>query len=255
MKLKFYEVLMLTLYHYGDSLCSMKTRFCLFEKGVTFESHFIDLLKWEHLTEDYKAINPNSVVPAIVHNNIPIIESTIINQYIDEVFDGPPLTPKSPVLKAKMRIWTKLQDDVVHPAIQKPTFNLLVKPILEKKTDTELDDWLSNHPLEKSRELFKGAAREPINQGALEDAKRQFKLVFTRMENTLIDSKWLCGSQFTLADIALAPSIDRLEQCNWQDLFDDFPHVIKWCDRIKKRETYHKMRPTAEQRFGNRSQR
>ena len=49
---------MLTLYHYGDSLCSMKTRFCLFEKGVTFESHFIDLLKWEHLTEDYKAINP-----------------------------------------------------------------------------------------------------------------------------------------------------------------------------------------------------
>ena len=124
---------MLTLYHYGDSLCSMKTRFCLIEKGVEYTSHFIDLLKWEHLSEEYKKLNPNSVVPTIVHDGVPIIESTIINQYIDEVFDGPALTPKSPLLRARMRIWTKLQDDIVHPAIQKPTFNLLIKPILEKK--------------------------------------------------------------------------------------------------------------------------
>ena len=242
---------MLKLYHYGDSLCSMKTRFCLLEKGVQFESHFIDLLKWEHLTEDYKKINPNSVVPTIIHNDIPIIESTIINQYIDEVFEGPPLTPKTPHLKAKMRIWTKLQDDVVHPAIQKPTFNLLVKPILEKKTDTELDEWLNNHPLEKSRKLFKNAARGPVNEEALQDARNQFNFVFTRMEDALINSEWLCGDQFTLADIAFAPSIDRLGQCDWLQLFDKFPNVIKWCDRVTKREAYKKMCPSNEQRFSS----
>jgi len=240
---------MLELYHYGDSLCSMKTRFCLIEKGVVFESHFIDLLKWEHLTEDYKKLNPNSVVPTIVHDGTPIIESTIINQYIDEVFDGPSLTPKSSILRAKMRVWTKLQDDVIHPAIQKPTFNLLVKPMLEKKTDKELDDWLSSHPLEKSRKLFKGAARGPINEEALQDARNQFNFVFAKMEQALSENKWLCGSQFTLADIAFGPSIDRLGQCNWLELFDKFPNVTEWCDRISKRAAYSKMRPTEEQRF------
>ena len=240
---------MLELYHYGDSLCSMKTRFCLIEKGVVFESHFIDLLKWEHLTEDYKKLNPNSVVPTIVHDGTPIIESTIINQYIDEVFDGPSLTPNSPISRAKMRVWTKLQDDVIHPAIQKPTFNLLVKPMLEKKTDKELDDWLSTHPLEKSRKLFKDAARGPINEEALQDARNQFNFVFAKMEQALSENKWLCGSQFTLADIAFGPSIDRLGQCNWLELFDKFPNVTEWCDRISKRVAYSKMRPTEEQRF------
>jgi glutathione S-transferase len=227
----------------------MKTRFCLLEKGVAFESHFIDLLKWEHLTEDYKKLNPNSVVPTIVHDGNPIIESTIINQYIDEVFDGPSLTPNSPISRAKMRVWTKLQDDVIHPAIQKPTFNLLVKPMLEKKSDKELDDWLSTHPLEKSRKLFKDAARGPINEEALQDARNQFNFVFAKMEQALSENKWLCGSQFTLADIAFGPSIDRLGQCNWLELFDKFPNVTKWCDRISKRAAYSKMRPTEEQRF------
>ena len=58
---------MLELYHYGDSLCSMKVRFGLFEKGVEFKSRYVDLLNWEHLTDKYKKLNPNAVVPTIVH--------------------------------------------------------------------------------------------------------------------------------------------------------------------------------------------
>jgi glutathione S-transferase len=186
-----------------------------------------------------------------VHDGAPIIESTIINQYIDEVFDGPLLTPKSPILRAQMRVWTKLQDDVVHPAIQKPTFNLLVKPMLEKKSDKELEDWLSTHPLKKSRELFKGAARGPINEEALQDARNQFDFIFAKMEHALAEDQWLCGEQFTLADIAFAPSIDRLGQCGWLEIFDKFPKVSHWCDRISKRKAYSQMRPTKEQRFSS----
>ena len=241
---------MLELYHYGDSLCSMKTRFCLFEKGVEFESHFVDLLNWENLTEDYKKLNPNAVVPTIVHDGVPIIESSVINQYIDEVFDGPSLTPEDPSVRASMRILIKLQDDVVHPAIQKPTFNLLIKPILSKKSDDELDEWLSTHPLEKSRKLFKGAARGPVNEEALEDARSQFNFVFGRMELALENGDWLCGDQFSLADIAYAPAIDRLEQCGWLGLFDDYPKVSKWCGRIRERDAFARMRPPDEQRFG-----
>ena len=51
---------------------------------MPFESQFVDLLNWEQLTEEYKALNPNSVVPTIVHDGKAIIESSIINEYIDE---------------------------------------------------------------------------------------------------------------------------------------------------------------------------
>ena len=242
---------MLELYHYGDSLCSMKTRLCLLEKGVEFESHFIDLMNWEHLTDSYKKLNPNSVVPTIVHNGIPIIESTIINQYIDEVFDGPSLTPEEPVARARMRVWTKLQDDILHPAIQKPTFNLLVKPKLSKKSDQELDDWLNTHPLEKSRKLFRGAARGPVNQEALDDAKQQFDFVFKRMEAVLSEGPWLCGEDYSLADIACAPIIDRLGQCEWLELFEPYPHLTTWSSEIRGREAFKKMRPKENERLGN----
>ena len=242
---------MLELYHYGDSLCSMKVRFCLYEKGVKFTSRYVDLLNWEHLTDAYKKLNPNSVVPTIVHDNNTIIESTIINEYIDEVFDGCSLTPKNPVIRAKMKIWTKLQDDIVHPAIQKPTFNLLVKPLLAQKTDEELEKWLSSHPLEKSRQMFKGAARREINTKALEDAQVQFNFIFERMNDALTNNDWLCGSQFTLADIAYAPAIDRLEQCKWSHLFDNYPYVLQWCQRIRERNAFLSMRPLETQRFRN----
>ena len=242
---------MLELYHYGDSLCSMKARLCLFEKGVKFTSHFVDLMHWEHLTDEYRKLNPNSVVPTIVHNGTPIIESSVINQYIDEVFNGPVLTPEDPIKRAQMRVWCKVQDDVIHPAIQKPTFNLLVKPILAKKSDEELDNWLNTHPLEKSRKLFRGAARGPVNEEALEEAKNQFKFVFEKMECALEGNDWLCGSQFTLADIAYAPAIDRLEQCNWFELFNNYPNILEWCAKIRERDAFKQMRPTEEQRLGN----
>lgn len=240
---------MLDLYHYGDSLCSMKVRLCLFEKGVEFNSKFVDLMKFENLTEDYKKLNPNGVVPTIVHDGTVVIESTVINQYIDEVFDGPSLTPADPGLRAKMRVWSKLQDDVIHPAIQKPTFNLLIKPKLAVKSDEELDKWLDNHPLEKSRKLFKGAARGPVDEAALEDATKQFQFVFERMETVLGEGDWLCGEDYSLADVAYAPMLDRLGQCDWLDMFDDYPNVQAWSERVRSREAFTRMRPTAEQRF------
>jgi glutathione S-transferase len=126
-----------------------------------------------------------------------------------------------------------------------------MKPLLAKKSDDELDEWLSTHPLEKSRKLFKGAARGPVNDEALEDARNQFNFVFERMDQALANGDWLCGNQFSLADIAFAPALDRLGQCDWLDLFDGYPRVMKWCGRIREREAYAKMRPQDAQRLSN----
>jgi glutathione S-transferase len=67
------------------------------EKGVKWTSRYIDLFKFDQLKPEYLAINPDGVVPTLVHDGAPVRESTIINEYIDAAFEGPPLVPTYPL--------------------------------------------------------------------------------------------------------------------------------------------------------------
>ena len=69
---------MLTLYHAPISTCSQKVRLCLAEKRLEFESCIIDFGNQDHLADDYLALNPNGVVPTLVHEGTPVIDSSVI---------------------------------------------------------------------------------------------------------------------------------------------------------------------------------
>ena len=84
------------LYHGEPAANSLKTLIAFKEKGVEFNSHFINLHEFEQHEPWYVKINPNGQVPALVHDGRVITESTVINEYVDEVFDGPPLRPADP---------------------------------------------------------------------------------------------------------------------------------------------------------------
>ncbi len=64
----------LVLYHGMASTCSKKVRLALYEKNIAFESHLLDLQKFEQHTPDYLALNPNGVVPTLVYRGRPVIE-------------------------------------------------------------------------------------------------------------------------------------------------------------------------------------
>src|SRR5271165_3344123 len=81
----------LELYHGMASTCSKKVRLCLYEKGLEFESHLLDLQKFEQHAPEYLAINPNGVVPTLVMNDKPVIESSVIIEFIDDCFPEPSL--------------------------------------------------------------------------------------------------------------------------------------------------------------------
>ena len=74
---------MLDLYHNGASTCSQKVRMVLAEKALDYTSHVIDLIKGEQHDPGYVKLNPNHVVPTLVHDGAVIIESTLINEYLD----------------------------------------------------------------------------------------------------------------------------------------------------------------------------
>ena len=56
---------------------------CLREKGVDYESRYIELWDYENLNPVYLKLNPNGVVPTLVHDGEPIINALVINEYID----------------------------------------------------------------------------------------------------------------------------------------------------------------------------
>jgi glutathione S-transferase len=78
-------------------------------RRCAFSLHYIDLFKFDQLQPEYLAINPDGVVPTLVHDGVPIRESTIINEYIEAAFQGPKLVPSEPILQARMREFVRMQ--------------------------------------------------------------------------------------------------------------------------------------------------
>jgi glutathione S-transferase len=78
----------LELYHNDMSTCAQKVRFALAEKAATWRSHHLDLRARDQQKPEYLKLNPNAVVPTLVHEGVVIIESTVINEYIDDALPG-----------------------------------------------------------------------------------------------------------------------------------------------------------------------
>ena len=138
---------MIELYHFWSSVCSVRCRMALEEKGVKWTSRYIDLFKFDQLKPDYLAINPDGMVPTLVHDSAPVRELTIINEYIDAAFEGPALVPAQPLKQARMREFIRKCEDGFD-AIVKLT---MVKYILPKLRNRWGDE-----------ELIKRAAQRPL---------------------------------------------------------------------------------------------
>ena len=111
---------MLTLYHGDTAVCAAKVRVTLAEKDIPWVSKRIDLKRGDQFDPEYLKLNPNGVVPTLIHDGNVLTESTVINEYLDEAFSESPLRPEGAYLRAKLRLWTK-REDGVHYAINTMT--------------------------------------------------------------------------------------------------------------------------------------
>ena len=113
---------MLELYHHGSSACSAKVRLALAEKQLQWTSRYVDILAGEQFRPAFLRINPKGVVPALVHDDCIVRESTVICEYAEEVFPEHPVYPDTPWERAQVRIWTKAVDEELHPACSTITY-------------------------------------------------------------------------------------------------------------------------------------
>jgi glutathione S-transferase len=239
---------MLSLYHYEPSANSMKPLLCLAEKGVEYESHYIDLHNFEQHSAEFVAINPNGQVPVLIHDGAIINESTVINEYLDEVFPEVRLVPENPVGRAQMRIWSKFVDEYFTPALSRIGWSILIPKIAARLADGELDEALKRIPLEEQRQKWLTAATESFTEEQLSEARRQVTVSIERMEGLLAERVWLAGSTYSLADVnsySMVAAVPRLvpEAMNEEKT----PKSMAWLEKMNARPAVQAALATSRQ--------
>jgi glutathione S-transferase len=233
---------MLLLYHASHSTCSQKVRLVLHEKGLKFDDIKLDLAKKDQLKPEYVALNPNAVVPTLVDDGVPIIESSVICEYLDEKFEQAPMIPKDIVERARMRAWMHYIEEVAVAAIRVPSFNRAFLYRFDGLDQKRWEDEQMN--VRKVRkELFQRMGTpKGFSKKDIERALNELEETCRRMDGAIAKKgPWLMGEQFTLADVLVMPSIDRMDDLGLSYIWEDkYPRVSEWYARLKERPAFKK---------------
>lgn len=169
----------LLLYEHPLSPYAQKVKISLREKGVPFEVRLPEGIGTGATGGGFASANPRGEVPALIHGAAAIFDSTIILEYIEDVWPAPPMLPADPAARAKVR----MIEDVMDTQFEAITWGL-----------GELN-------------FFKRA------DGSLKahmeaNAAAQACAFFAMLETQLGDADWLNGAQFGWGDLSVVPYLN-----------------------------------------------
>jgi glutathione S-transferase len=228
--------LLLELYHFHGATCGLKARLALAEKGAPYKEHAVGRPYLR--TPEYLAINPNGVVPTLVHDGSIIKESSVVINYVDDALEGPALKPNSALGVAGAWWWMKRADECL-PFIGTLTYTVSMRPKLLEKPADELERYIEETPNPALRDRRRRIVEQGFQSSDFPMALEGLTRMLADMENTLRDQPWLVGSSYTLADTAMTPLVERLDELQCHDMYrQSHPGVARWRAAIQKRPSY-----------------
>lgn len=235
----------LELYHSTHSTCAQKVRIALAEKGLAWTGHHLDLRAFEHLTPQFLALNPAGFVPVLVDAGHVLTESRLINEYLEDAYPALPLTPIDAYARARMRAWTRYSDEVLTHAIKLPSFAKNIVPGLQSMNPAEAAAMIARIPNPDVRARWMRAATHGIAAADLGPSIAQLTEMARRMDAALAQGPWLAGTSYSLADIDVAPFVQRLVRIDLFHLVEASPRLADWYARITARPAYRQAMPEA----------
>ena len=225
----------LHLYHMDTSCCAQRVRFVLNEKDLEWQSHYIDLRKQQNLSSDYLSINPNGVVPTLVHDGVVVIESNDIIQYLDEAF---PTIPMMPAEAAERQIAEALiaRSGEAFDSIVVLSFEFLFKP--GKKDFRSIPQRYKEIGIKRQKtELMQEfVSRNGFRRERIESAVKHIEADLRHLEEVLSKQAWLTGNEFGLADIAWATLAHRLYLLGYPS--KSHANVNRWYRSVSERGSF-----------------
>lgn len=234
---------MLTLYHYWSSVCSQKVRMCLAEKNLEWRSRHVDIFAFENYEPVYTKLNPKAVVPTLDHDGHILIESNVILEYLEDVFSHPvPLRPKDSYARSTMRLWIYNSEELAHWNVNVCSHNLRHAKRMDQRYSHE-EQLAAAEKCPNPMIALRLKRRLEVGVSKAEEAEAYAKLdyMLDQMEGQLaMTGAWLADDMFTLADVAMAPMINRVEVLARPEMLapEKRPRVADWWTRIQARSGY-----------------
>ena len=169
----------LVLYEHPLSPYAQKVKIALREKGVPFEARLPEGIGTGVTGSGFAKANPRGEVPALVHGDTSIFDSTIILEYIEEVWPTPPMLPSTPAGKARVR----MIEDIMDTQFEAITWGL-----------GELN-------------FFKRAEGDLKAQIELK-AREQAAAFFAMLESHLQGADWFNAASFGWGDLSVIPYLN-----------------------------------------------
>ena len=190
----------------------LKVLIFLKEKAIFDQVEIIDLDlgKLEHKTPEYKAIAPNSKVPALVlDDNTIILETTAICRYLESLYPEPNLFGENPMEIASIEMW-----------YSRVTYELMV-PLMHGFRHT--------HP----------------HMSQMEDQNQEYGLAQRKLAIKALDAydeimaarEYIAGERFSYADIQMVTSLQFLVRLNRLDIAD-YENLNDYTNQVSNRPSF-----------------
>jgi glutathione S-transferase len=227
----------LVLYDFGNSVCCQKVRITLRAKGLEWKAVPVNLFAAEQYNPKYLKLNPKGVVPTLVHDGRPVIESTLICEYIDETFPhAPKLIPADPWLQSRMRLWSKMVDEGLFEGVAEISFSAMFRERMKNMPEGTRQKRFRNVGDPRRTDRVKSTYELGVQSPFVVHAVAAYERAFKYLEAALAENggPWILGKDPSLADINLMPFAARLDYLTLLDLWLlDLPRVQQWWTHAK----------------------
>ena len=177
------------------------------------------------------------MVPALLADGRTVLESSVIQYFLEDAFPEPCLMPEDPFARYRVRLLMKTVDDPVHPAT-----GLLTHAIAFRKdysTAEAIEARMAKIPDPRRRTRQRAVYEEGLGASLAIDAVRDMEALFARMEETLAHGPWLGGDLYSLADAAATPYANRMNDLGLFGIWAErYARVADWFERIRARPSY-----------------
>ena len=189
------------LYGYFRSSAAYRARIALNLKGLDYERMIVHLTKGggEQFAPEYRALNPQALVPVLQDDALTLTQSIAMVEYLEEVYPNPPLLPKSPAERARVRSLALMVACEIHPLNNLRVLRYLIHDL--KVTEAQKDEWY----------------RHWVTNGLAPLEKR--------LVNDTATGHFCHGDTPGLADICLVPQLANARRFNIA--LGDFPTLVR----------------------------
>ncbi len=204
------------LYGFFRSSAAFRARIALNLKGIAYDQAPIHLRRNEQQKDDYLSLNPQGLVPTLDDGGHLLTQSLAIIEYLEEIHPNPPLLPKEPVARARVRSLAQAIACDIHPIDNLRVLRYLAKPL--GHDDKAVEEWFNHW----------------ITVG------------FTGLERTLASDgqagQFCHGDRPTMADICLVPQVFNAQRYPSFD-FKPFPAIMRIFAACMKLDAFERARP------------